>query len=176
MKDNLIQFPGTTAGDLDEADDFCGAAGFMFESGPSRSTLPESDADSMELYNFEQQVMDRLHSALSIDGQEEASISFHEPEALREEFKRVLLKVLARSKKAAHRSRHVLTVSHPEMTVEEQVPFLKETSETPRITLRPATNEELEMMYSLRTTFPELLDTRNAINSVKQESPSPYFF
>lgn len=33
MKKNLIPFPGTTEENSDEADDFYGAAGFMFESG-----------------------------------------------------------------------------------------------------------------------------------------------
>lgn len=175
MNNKVLPFPGTSGEDLDD-DDFCGAAGFMFEGGHSRLTLPQSGADSMELYKFEQQVMDRLHGILNLGTQEQASVQFHEPEALRGEFKKVLLKVLARSKKGAHRNRQILTVSHPEMTMEEQVPFLKERGEIPQVTLRTATTEELEAMYSLRSTFPELLDARNAIRSVKQESPNPYSF
>ncbi len=177
MKNNLIPFPGRTGEDIDDADDFCGAAGFMFEGGASpRPTLPQSAADSIELYKFERQVMDKLNAALGLEGKEQASVAFHVPEALREEFKQVLLKVLTRSKKVAHRSRRILTVSHPEMTRGEQVPFLKELGEVPQLTLRSATTEELKMMHSLSSVFPELLDARNAIQSVPQETVSPYSF
>jgi hypothetical protein len=178
MKNNLIPFPGSEVDTfVDDQDDFCGAAGFMFESGPTPPpALPQSADEGPELYAFERQITDRLHLLLNVEGQEQASISFPEPEALREEFKDVLLKVLARNKKVAHRNRRILTVSHPAMSAEEQVPFLKECSEIPQVTLRSALTEELDMMRSLRAIFPELQDARNAIGSSMAHTPERGLF
>lgn len=151
-------------------DDFCGAAGDLFEN--SRIPLPGEPAQPQEIYAFESRVVDRLHAFLNATGQEQASVIFDEPQALTEGFKQVLLEVLHRKKKEAHRNQRILTVSHSEMGRVEQVPFLRERSEVPMVTVRSATHEELEMMYSLRTNYPELMDALNAIKSNRAKASS----
>lgn len=159
-----------------QPDDFCGAAGIMFEGRSSQAPLPRSDADSMELYRFEHQIMNRLEILLGFGGKDQASVSFPEPEALSEEFKRVLLKVLARRKKENLRSGLILTVSHPDMGANEQVPFLAERSEVPALTIRRSTPEDRRNMHTLREIFPTLLDAHNALGSSLQQHPEPDFY
>lgn len=166
MKDNLIQFPGTTGGNFDDEDDFCGAAGIMFE-GSERPKM-------QQVYELEAAALNHIN--LMMNDSDMASIEYHGPEAMCEEFKDLLLEVLSRRKKEQLRSGNILTVSHPLMERDQQIPYLAERSELPSITVRKATREDLEAMYSLRESFPVLVDARNAIGSSKGKEELPHLF
>jgi len=151
MKNNVIPFPKTSDQDFSDEDDFCGADGFV-------PTFAERD-DRAKLYAIE----DRLRAMLMES--ERADLEFHEPESLTEKFKQSLLEVLHRRQRENVRVGRILTVSHPLMNRDEQVPFLAERSEIPAITVRPSTNEDLQEMEALRSIFPILADVRNGIRS-----------
>jgi hypothetical protein len=176
MKDNLIPFPGKTGGNLDEADDFCGAAGFMFEGGTPRPALLQSDADTMELYAFEAEHIVSLSREIEEAGLDRAEEQFDSPDALTPEFKALLLAALARRKKENLRNGRILTVSHPDMAVHEQIPFLVERSAIPAITIRRCTPEDRQQMFALRKIFPELLAAHNAVGSSFARKPEPGHF
>ncbi len=163
---NIIQFPGTQPETTQEKDNFCGAAGFMFESKPSPLMT--------KVYELEAGAMS--HMALVLRDSETAGVEYHGPDALTEEFKILLLEVLQRRQKENVRNGRILTVSHPLMERDEQIPFLAERSEIPAITVRASTREDLEMMNSLRDLFPILTDIRNAIGSSKTRGKLPGLF
>jgi hypothetical protein len=126
------------------------------------------------LYTFENSVLQQLRR--DSERGEKLEIQFNELEALTAEFKTMLLAILARRKKENLRSGEILTVSHPDMEVDEQIPFLAERSEVPAITVRPCTPEDREQMYSLREVFPDLLDAHNAVGSSFAHKPELGYF
>lgn len=126
------------------------------------------------LYTFENSVLQQMRR--DNERGKKREIQFNEPEALTAEFKSTLLAILARRKKENLRSGQILTVSHPDMEVDEQIPFLAERSEVPAITVRPCTPEDRKQMYSLRETFPELLDAHNALGSSLAHKPELGYF
>lgn len=166
MKNNLIQFPGTTGGSPDEEDDFCGAAGFMFEGGERQKM--------QTVYALEADAMSRIK--LMMDESDSAGIEYHGPEALTEEFKTLLLEVLHRRQRENVRTGRILTVSHPLMERDEQIPFLAERSEVPTITVRRSIQEDIEAMNALRDVFPVLMDVSNALRSNMIDKKLPGFF
>ncbi len=121
------------------------------------------------IYQLENTVLRNLGQDL--EEKKQFEIQFNEPEALTEQFKTMLLALLSRRKKENLRSGRILTVSHPNMERDEQVPFLAERSEVPAVTIRRFTPEDREQMYALRTAFPELLDAHNALGSTFNHKP-----
>lgn len=127
------------------------------------------------LYTFESENIAPLSRKIEEARLDKVEKRFDSPEALTPEFKVLLLATLARRKKENLRSGRVLTVSHPDMERDEQVPFLAERAEVPAITIRRCTPEDRRDMFALRELFPELLDAHNAVGSSFDRVPeSPY--
>ncbi|QQR54840.1 hypothetical protein IPG41_06705 [Candidatus Peregrinibacteria bacterium] len=122
---------------------------------------------------IDQTILRPMSQQLEFDRKKQIETQFDTPEALTSEFKAILLAILARRKKENLRAGLILTVSHPAMSAEEQIPYLVEHSEVPAVTIRRSTLEDRQHMYSLRQLFPSLLDAHNAIGSSFQHRSQP---
>lgn len=129
----------------------------------------------LTLEKIDQTVVRNLAHQIEAEGRNQVEVQFNDPAALSEEFKAALLTVLARRKKENLRAGRILTISHPGMDADEQIPYLAERSEIPAVTIRRSTPDDLRNMHSLGHAFPVLMDAHNAIGSSRGRRPQPAF-